>query len=65
LQELLTAQGATVEALDSGALAIREATAEQIGELAAANGVVLHELTPETATLEETFLELTGGETVA
>jgi ABC-2 type transport system ATP-binding protein len=36
---------------------------ERVGELAAANGVVLHELTVEHATLEEVFLELTGGET--
>ena len=36
---------------------------ERIGELAAANGVVLHELSVERATLEEVFLELTGGET--
>ena len=33
---------------------------QRIGELAAANGVVLHELTAERATLEEVFLELTG-----
>ena len=31
--------------------------------LAAANGIVLHELVVERATLEEVFLELTGGET--
>ena len=36
---------------------------ERVGELAAANGIVLYELTVESATLEEVFLELTGGET--
>jgi ABC-2 type transport system ATP-binding protein len=36
---------------------------ERVGELAAANGIVLHELTVQRATLEEVFLELTGGET--
>ena len=35
----------------------------RVGELAAANGIVLHELRVEQATLEEVFLELTGGET--
>jgi ABC-2 type transport system ATP-binding protein len=35
---------------------------ERIGEIAAANGVVLHELTAERATLEEVFLQLTGEE---
>jgi ABC-2 type transport system ATP-binding protein len=38
------------------------APAERVGEIAAAAGVVLHELRPQTATLEEVFLELTGGE---
>jgi ABC-2 type transport system ATP-binding protein len=38
---------------------------ERVGEIAAAGGIVLHELTGETATLEEAFLELTRGETVA
>jgi ABC-2 type transport system ATP-binding protein len=36
---------------------------ERVGELAAANGIVLHELRVEQATLEDVFLELTGGET--
>ena len=36
---------------------------ERVGEIAAANGIVLHELRVEQATLEEVFLELTGGET--
>jgi ABC-2 type transport system ATP-binding protein len=36
---------------------------ERVGELAAANGIVLHELRVEQATLEEVFLELTRGET--
>ncbi|HET7857280.1 MAG TPA: ABC transporter ATP-binding protein [Gaiellaceae bacterium] len=65
LRELLVAQGAAVEPLDDGGLAVGDTTAEQVGELAAANGIVLHELSPETATLEEAFMELTGGETVA
>jgi ABC-2 type transport system ATP-binding protein len=36
------------------------ASAERVGEVAAANGIVLHELTTEAATLEEAFLELTA-----
>ena len=65
LQELLATAGASVELLDGTGLAVRDATAERVGEVAAANGIVLHELVAETATLEEAFLELTGGETVA
>jgi ABC-2 type transport system ATP-binding protein len=58
---LLTAAGATVSEGD-GALLV-DLPPERVGELAAANGVVLHELAVEKATLEEVFLELTGGET--
>ena len=37
--------------------------AARVGEVAAAAGIVLHELRTEAASLEEVFLELTGGET--
>jgi ABC-2 type transport system ATP-binding protein len=62
LRTILAAEGASVAATDGGTLAV-ELPPERIGELAAANGIVLHELTVERATLEEVFLELTGGET--
>ena len=62
LRDLLTAQGATVTEVGEGALAA-DVGPERVGEVAAANGIVLHELTVESATLEEVFLELTGGET--
>ncbi len=58
LRMLLEAQGAAV-ADHEGALIVTGTTAEAIGELAAANGVVLHELAPERATLEQAFFELT------
>jgi ABC-2 type transport system ATP-binding protein len=62
LRDLLAAQGASVTELDDRTLAV-ELPAERVGEIAAANGIVLHELTVERATLEEVFFELTGGET--
>ena len=62
LRSLLAAQGATVTELEDTTL-VADLPPEQIGELAAANNIVLHELTIERATLEEVFLELTGGET--
>jgi ABC-2 type transport system ATP-binding protein len=65
LQQVVAAEGMTVTVLEDGALMVSEGTAERIGELAAANGIVLHELTPQKATLEEAFLELTGGETTS
>ncbi len=62
LRELLTAAGGSVSEVGEATLAA-DLPPERIGEIAAANGVVLHELTIESATLEEVFLELTGGET--
>ena len=62
LRDLLSAQGATATEAGEDVLLVDLAPAP-VGELAAANGVVLHELTVESATLEEVFLELTGGET--
>jgi ABC-2 type transport system ATP-binding protein len=40
-------------------LEIEGLTADQIGQSAADNGFVLHELTPQQASLEEAFMELT------
>jgi ABC-2 type transport system ATP-binding protein len=62
LRDLLAAQGANAADAGDGAL-VSDLPPERIGELAAANGIVLHELSVERATLEEVFLELTGGET--
>ncbi|GII85016.1 multidrug ABC transporter ATP-binding protein [Sphaerisporangium siamense] len=44
---------------DGGELVVSGMTAEEIGRLAAAEGVVLHELTPRRASLEDAFMELT------
>jgi ABC-2 type transport system ATP-binding protein len=62
LTDLLSAQGIAVTELAEQTLAV-EAAPEAVGELAAANGIVLHELGVERATLEEVFFELTRGET--
>ena len=59
LAALLAEADMGVRAVGGGRLAVA-APPEQIGEIAAANGVVLHELTVERASLEEVFLELTG-----
>jgi ABC-2 type transport system ATP-binding protein len=58
---VLRAAGLDVRAAGDGALTVAAPTA-RVGELAAANGVVLHELTAARATLEEVFLELTADE---
>jgi ABC-2 type transport system ATP-binding protein len=62
LRALLAGEGGTVSAVD-GSVFLVDMPPERVGELAAANGVVLHELAVERASLEEVFLELTGGET--
>jgi ABC-2 type transport system ATP-binding protein len=59
LRELLVGPEIVVTAADGGALEVSGLTAEQVGEAAAAAGVVLHELTPLQASLEEAFMELT------
>ena len=46
--------------LESGALIALGTTAERVGEIAAASGVVLHELVTEESSLEEIFLKLTS-----
>jgi ABC-2 type transport system ATP-binding protein len=59
LASLLAAEG--VDAVSAGEDRVTvHAPTERVGEIAAANGVVLHELTAERASLEEVFLELTG-----
>jgi ABC-2 type transport system ATP-binding protein len=63
LREVLAAAGMSAVVMDDGALGITDGTPERVGELAAANNIVLHELVAERATLEEAFLELTAGET--
>jgi ABC-2 type transport system ATP-binding protein len=42
-----------------GALAVTGITAAAIGDLAAAKGIALHELSPQDASLEEAYMELT------
>jgi ABC-2 type transport system ATP-binding protein len=59
LAELMTAEGGLVKADDGQALTVGGLPASRIGELAAREGLVLHELTPQLASLEEAFMELT------
>lgn len=59
LRELLVGPDVTVEGSEVGVLEVAGLTAEQIGELAAKNGIVLHELTQIQASLEEAFMEMT------
>ncbi|WP_026316553.1 ABC transporter ATP-binding protein [Actinokineospora enzanensis] len=62
LAELLRIGGGTV-APDTGTppgLRVSGMDSAEIGELAAANGIVLHELNPQVGSLEQAFMQLTG-----
>jgi len=59
LLELLVSAGLDARSVGEGRLEVM-APSEQVGEIAASAGVVLHELSATRATLEEVFLELTG-----
>jgi ABC-2 type transport system ATP-binding protein len=62
LRSLLTRPNVVVQSAEQGVLEVTGLTSEQIGEVAAAHGVVLHELTPKEASLEQAFMELTREE---
>jgi ABC-2 type transport system ATP-binding protein len=60
LRTAATERGWTTSLIqDDGAVTVTGATSAQIGELAAERGFVLHELTPQRASLEDAFMELT------
>jgi ABC-2 type transport system ATP-binding protein len=61
LAEALRAPGIAIERGDDGRLEIHGRSAAQIGETAAAHGIVLHELVARQASLEDAFMSLTGG----
>jgi ABC-2 type transport system ATP-binding protein len=67
LSELITAEGGVVKQDTNGTLpaglSVTAMDAPRIGEIAAAAGIVLHELTLQHASLEEAFMELTAGST--
>ncbi|WP_026313576.1 ABC transporter ATP-binding protein [Actinomadura flavalba] len=59
LAAALSARGASVEDVPGGLL-VRGAGIEEVGETAHRLGVLLHELSPQEATLEEAYMELTA-----
>jgi len=59
LAAVLQQAGMAVAANGDGSLSVTGAGSDAIADLAAAAGIHLHELTPQHASLEEVFLELT------
>jgi ABC-2 type transport system ATP-binding protein len=62
LRGLVVAQRGSVTTDEPDLLSVEGLAAEQIGRIAAVNGIVLAELTPLTASLEEAFMDLTHDE---
>ena len=60
LADLLRGPDVTVTAAQDGGLEVRGATAQVIGEAAAAAGLVLHELAPRRGSLEDSYMSLTA-----
>ena len=60
LAGLLRSPGVTVTPADGGALAVSGLPAARVGELAAAAGITVLELTTEQASLEDAFVDLTN-----
>lgn len=59
LTQALTAPSVTITSVENQLIEVSGVEAAQIGDLAAQKGIVLHELTPLTASLEQAYLELT------
>ncbi len=59
LAALVSADGATVAVPEPGTLELAGIAAERVGEIACAHRLVLHELSPRSATLEEAYMSLT------
>jgi ABC-2 type transport system ATP-binding protein len=60
LRDALTAEGVSIASSERGVLEVHGLDSAAIGEIAARRAIVLHELTPQHASLEEAFMALTG-----
>jgi ABC-2 type transport system ATP-binding protein len=60
LRDLLVGPNVSVTSDGPGALTVHGATTAQVGEIACAHQLPLHELVAESASLEEAFMELTA-----
>ncbi len=60
LSAAATVRGAQSSRIDATTAELRGITTAEVGELAAHNGIVLHELSPQTGSLEDAFLQATA-----
>jgi ABC-2 type transport system ATP-binding protein len=61
LRDALAADGVAVTSSEPSVLEVHGLTSAQVGEAALRHHIVLHELTPQRASLEQAFMRLTGG----
>jgi ABC-2 type transport system ATP-binding protein len=59
LRDVLAGPQVTITSVEAGVLTITGLDSEAIGRAAAHHGVVLYELVPQSASLEEAYMELT------
>ena len=59
LVELVSGPDVTVSAVEPSVVEVHGLSSEQMGTIAAEHRIVLYELSPQTASLEEAFMELT------
>lgn len=62
MRDVLAAAGIRVKQAPDGALEAYETETARVGELAASNGLVVHEVSLRSASLEEAFMRLTSKE---
>ena len=60
LREVLQSRGAHVSPVDEETIEVSGVTARDVGELAASQSIVLHELSKQTGSLEDAFLKATA-----
>ncbi|WP_020669166.1 ABC transporter ATP-binding protein [Amycolatopsis nigrescens] len=60
LRGALEGASATIAAGEDGGILVSGMDSDKIGELAARDGIVLHELSPQTGSLEQAFMQITG-----
>jgi ABC-2 type transport system ATP-binding protein len=61
LREALVGKSVTVTSAERELLEVHGLTSAEVGTTAARHGIVLHELVPQKASLEQAFMGLTGG----
>lgn len=61
LAKALGEAGGTVQPQQDGTLFVTELPIERVGDIAAHEGVALHELSRQTGSLEEAYMRMTGG----